>query len=383
MGNIIDGIQKDQPVIIVGYGAGYHIAALAKELPEQEICALEFNLQYANWFKKSLFYESVAVLPHVKMKTTDHLSAKERASIFSDVHQNNLLIQKTSMDIMPAKYNNVKLMLKDFQMQKDSIKNQIGTMIENFQKNIALNDSGIGELKDIYKGKKMILVSAGPSLDKQLPLLKKIREEGDIVIGAVGTAVRPLYRCGIIPNFLMIIDPQEGTMKQLTGIKLPNTPLYYMSTAYHDTVKLHAGPRRIVWQNGFMDAHKMAIMQNDPLIQTGGSVATALLDTMVFLGGQVIALIGQDLAFTGGKSHASHTAAEKEVEETANTIKVQNYYQTGEVITANNLSIYRKWFERYAENNAELSLYNCTEGGAYINGWKHSSLNDFHLLDIF
>lgn len=56
-----------------------------------------------------------------------------------------------------------------------------------------------------------------------------------------------------------------------------------------------------------------------------------------------------------------------------------NYYQTAEVHTARNFTIYRKWFEKYQETHTELALYNCTEGGAYIHHWKHISLQEYYL----
>lgn len=165
----------------------------------------------------------------------------------------------------------------------------------------------------------------------------------------------------------------------MTEIVLPETPLFYLSTAYHETILLHKGPRRIVYQEGYAAAEKRAIEKYEPVIQTGGSVATALLDIMVRLGGKSVALVGQDLAFTDGKSHANAAHAQQKVKEVQGAKKVINYYQTAEVHTARNFTIYRKWFEKYQETHTELALYNCTEGGAYIHHWKHISLQEYYL----
>ncbi|MGM7634568.1 6-hydroxymethylpterin diphosphokinase MptE-like protein [Bacillus sp. Hm123] len=162
-------------------------------------------------------------------------------------------------------------------------------------------------------------------------------------------------------------------------MSLPKTPLFYLSTAYHETVMLNKGPRRILWQKGFEEAEKIAALKQEPTIQTGGSVATALLDVMVQLGGESIALIGQDLAFTDGKSHSNQAHAQKEMKQTKASEKVLNYDRTGEVYTAKNLTIYRKWFESFAKNHPHLHLYNCTEGGAYIHNWEHIRLQDYYL----
>ncbi|MEK5071467.1 motility associated factor glycosyltransferase family protein [Sporosarcina sp. FSL K6-1508] len=372
--------MKDQEeIVIVGLGAGYHIRALAKVMPNKLITVIEFNDTFFKWFKNSSFYAHIVILENVSIKQFSCLSPTMKESIFSSVSSTNLLIHKNGLDILPDEYESVKAVLEDIKLQKNSIMNQIGNMNTNFEKNVLLNDKGIGKLQNKYKGKPMILVSAGPSLDKQLPLLKKINDEKKFIIGAVGTAVKPLVKFGIIPDFFAIIDPNQATYNQLTDLALPKTVLFYLSTAYHDTIMLHNGPRRILWQDGYGEAEKMAPKKKDPLIQTGGSVATALLDLMVYLGAESIALVGQDLAYTDGKSHANETHAQKEIKETQNAKKVMNYGQTGEVYTANNLNIYRKWFENYAKEHPHLQLYNCTEGGAYIHNWVHISLQNQHL----
>jgi hypothetical protein len=151
-----------------------------------------------------------------------------------------------------------------------------------------------------------------------------------------------------------------------------------MSTTYHETVASHEGPKYILWQKGFEHAEKMATLKSEPLIKTGGSVATALLDLMTFFGAQSIALVGQDLAYTGGKSHVSKAPALIEIKKTVSTKKVLNYYQNDEIETANNLIIYKKWFEDYAKRNKQLKLYNCTEGGAHILHWEHIPLREYY-----
>jgi len=376
--NAIESLKVNEEIVVVGLGAGYHIQALAQAIPNKPIIVIEFNDTFFKWFKKSSFYEHVTSYKNVYIKQFTCLTPTEKETIFASIRSTNLLIHKNGIDIFPVEYAGIKGILEDIKLQKNSIQNQIGNMISNFKKNILLNDPGIGILQNTYVGKPMILVSAGPSLDSQLPLLKKIRDNNNFIIGAVGTALIPLVNYGIIPDLFAITDP-KATHLQLLNLELPETTLLYLSTAYHDTVILHKGPRRILWQKGFEEAEKMAEIKKDPTIQTGGSVATTLLDVLIYLGGESVALVGQDLAFTDGKSHANETHSQTEIKQTLGTKKVMNYDQTGEVYTANSLNLYRKWFESYSKEHHYLQLYNCTEGGAYINNWKHISLHDYYI----
>lgn len=365
-------------ITVVGIGAGYHVKMLAESMPQKHISVIEFNEQYYNWFINSSFFERIKGINNLNINLFSNLSPENQKVIFSSVQSSNLLIHKCGLDIMPAKYNKLKDILEDIQFKKDSIKSQIGNMDRNFSENIKLNSMGIRKFKDKYKDRPFLLISAGPSLDKQIPFLEKIYHEKKIIIGAVGTALKPLVKNNIIPDFFSVIDPNSGTYEQISGLSLPNTTLFYLSTAFHETVKVHKGPKHILWQKGYPKAESMAVKLGDPLIQTGGSVATALLDLMVFLGAKKIALVGQDLAFTHGLSHANYSHAQRSVDESTSLYETTNYHQNGKVATAKNLTIYRKWFEDYALSNKEIELFNCTEGGAYINNWKHISLEDFH-----
>ncbi len=379
--NATANIKDNMDIWVVGLSAGYHITALTTMKTTATINIIEFNEEYYNWFMSSSFYQVLSQKKNINILNFDSLSQSEKKNLFQTISSTNILIHKNGLDTMPVKYNNVKILLEDIKLQKDSITRQLNSMDENFQKNIQLKDAGIGKLKNSIKEKSMILVSAGPSLNKQVPLLKIISGNDNFVIGAVGTSLKTLLNNEIMPNFVMITDSQPTTMQQLPAdlSSLKHIPLFYLSTAYHETTAIYNGPRKIIWQQGYVPAEKMASLKGDPIIQTGGSVATTLLDTMVFLGAHNIAVVGQDLAFTDGKSHATDSPYQININEQREDKKVINYYQNGYVYTAKNLNMYRTWFEQYANEHIDLRLYNCTEGGAFINNWEHIDLNEFYL----
>ncbi|WP_227394288.1 motility associated factor glycosyltransferase family protein [Jeotgalibacillus aurantiacus] len=368
----IHEINDEKPVYIIGIGAGYHIISLLRKASMSEVNIIELNENYKEWFADTEVGRYLTSLSEVKILDLNAFKNK----LFT-LDYTNLLIYHPSLQIVDSKYKSLVEQIKNIQIQKDSIGKQLTRMIDNFTENMKLNDKSISEFKDIYHNKKMILVSAGPSLDKQLPLLKEIRHRSDIVIGAVGTALRPLIKQKIVPDFFMITDANPETLQQLKDVKLPTTPLFYLCTSYHGTVLLHKGPKYVVFQKDFRLAEAAASAEKEPLIQTGGSVATALLDLMVFMGGEKIALVGQDLAYTNNKTHASESPAVIEYVTQSWSMMVKNYDQNGMVPTSRNLSIYRAWFEKYADTYKNLYLFNCTEGGAYINGWENTPLKKF------
>lgn len=372
---VAEEVYHEGDIVVFGLAAGYHIVALARLLPERKIRVLEGNMAFYNWFIKSPFYDAIAKLPQVKISSLS--SDIEIISLF-DTHSANIRTHKNGMDLLPAEFEGLKEALKDIEMGQFSYRHQKDKMFSNFRKNHQLKDSGIQQLKNQYKGKKAILIAAGPSLDKQLPILKEIQHNPNFVLGAVGTAMKPLEKAGITPDFFVIIDPNEGTYGQLTDVSFPQTPFYYMSTAFHDTILLHKGPRHIFYQVGWDLASEQAAKRKEPLIETGGSVATALLDLLVYFGCETIALVGQDLAYTDGVTHAKEANAVKEKE---GQLEVLAWDGQSTVKTDRNLNSYRKWMESYAQKNPHLHLFDCTEGGANINYFQSERLIDFILID--
>jgi len=370
-------VDLDYGITILGIGAGYHVLEIAQLHPSLDIHVIEFNKQYYKWFMSSPFLHNMSKFKNIKISAIDSLSKDQQRKLFSQEYTTNVLIHKSVVDTLPIKFMSIETTLKDIQMKQKSIRRQIDNMNDNFDKNSQLKDKGIADLHKQWRGQPAILVSAGPSLHKQLPLLKKIQEESDILICAVGTAVKPLLQLGITPRIIVIIDPNIGTFDQLTTLDLPKTTLLYLSTAYHDTILLHTGPRRILLQDGFDKAISLAKQQKEPLIKTGGSVATALLDLLVYLGAHSIALVGQDLAYTNNLSHTDGAHAQKEISGSLTTL---DYYQKEQVTTERNLNSYRRWIENYVKQNPDVQFFNCTEGGAYINNWKHVSLEDFYKM---
>ncbi len=254
-----------------------------------------------------------------------------------------------------------------------------------------------GRFKDVP----IVLCAAGPSLDKNVELLKGIEDR--VIVIAVNTAYRALATRGIKVHMVTALESFDIS-SQFEGLPISEVPL---------VAPLSANPR--LFEMGFRRIHsyvdhinyyalwiKKAVME-DVVLDVGGSVACSSLSLALFLGGNPIILIGQDLAYSQGRMYASGTVFEDievdvrgdvatlhnldakkriyeasgvdpdSVKDRAGLVRVKGWYGD-EVHTSEDFNFFRVWFESVARTFKDIRLVNATEGGAYINGYEHIPL---------
>lgn len=219
------------------------------------------------------------------------------------------------------------------------------------------------------------VVSAGPSLNKNIKELKRAKNKSFII--AVDTAVKPLLREGIVPDMFATLDGIKP-LELVETERAKELPLLTMVTAANAIMDYHTGKKffydegyRYIWDLFEMNGKKL---EGFPI---GGSVATLAFSMVCHLGFRKIIFVGQDLAYTDNKSHADGTFQNAMPEEnTEKFIKVPGNYEE-EVPTLKNLDSYRRWFGEYIEwwtKGHEAVFINATEGGARIEGTELMTL---------
>ncbi|MGG3563605.1 6-hydroxymethylpterin diphosphokinase MptE-like protein [Neobacillus rhizosphaerae] len=374
----IDIPPEKDILLIVGIGAGFHVEQFQKKYNKLQLVVIEFNHLYAEWAKKQLSLVKNLVSDG-KITFISSTNQDELKAILVSYLSNSsveLFIYKPAIELLQDLH--LKLWFKQMRLIRKSYENQKEKMEDNFRQNLLYQNNGLSHFSNPFKNKNFILVSAGPSLIKQLPLLKKLDATEKFVIACVGTSFKLLHQHRISPSFVMISDASDKIGQQFDFQYNKEVPLFFLSTANHDTVCNYRGPKYIIWQEGYRLSEEMSDEKQAPLIKTGGSVATCLLDLSVFLGAKSIALVGQDLAFTDLQTHAHGISCNKTKIRTDSLLAVQDFYRKKKVYTPLNLYTYKVWFENYAlTSKGPVELWNCTEGGAYIANWRNEKLQNF------
>ncbi|MEH2944202.1 6-hydroxymethylpterin diphosphokinase MptE-like protein [Lachnospiraceae bacterium KK002] len=228
----------------------------------------------------------------------------------------------------------------------------------------------------------VIIVSAGPSLNKNIMDLKKA--VGKACIIATDTAVKPLLNAGIIPDLFVIIDGlKPDILFQHKDIsRVPMVAMTAVSTGpmtYHKGKKFFYGADSALEDYLTGDIKKKESEQSTrviPYLVTGGSVATSAYALGLNMGTGTVILVGQDLAMTGNRTHADGTFQDEMDQIDADS---GEYFEVesvdgGKVLTRLDFDLYRRWFEDHFEKWDHVTVVDATEGGALIRGTKIMTL---------
>lgn len=221
------------------------------------------------------------------------------------------------------------------------------------------------------------VVSAGPSLNKNIKQLKRAKNKSFMI--AVDTALKPLLKEGIVPDMFATLDGIKP-VELIEQEEAKNIPLLAKLTSTKGMLDYHTGKKFFI-NEGLRYANELFAMNHKSIegFAVGGSVATLAFSLVCHLGFRKIIFVGQDLAYTGNKSHADGTFQEKmPQEDTKGFIMVPGNYED-ELPTLSNLDGYRKWFGEYIEQwekDHYVEFINATEGGARIEGTTLMTLSE-------
>lgn len=254
---------------------------------------------------------------------------------------------------------------QEIAFMKGPIKRFIHAMIENQIGNIPQMRDGVllGRCKRTWNKKMpVIMVSAGPSLEKNIEELRRVN--GRAFIFCVDAAVSMLLEAGIIPDMIACTD----AMKRMTCFedkRCQTIPILVTTNTPTALLDLHKGVR--MWGHDHRFVHLLLQKQMLPCAEIPfySGVATALFASVIELGAETIILTGQDLAYSeDGKSHV--TGRDE------GFVRDENYllegYYGGSVYSRGDWVSFHSWFEHMLQAFPERRVINATEGGARIRG---------------
>lgn len=376
--------------ILFGYGLGYIVDSLKEQLKFNEplividplfddSLLLEVQARHkATEIEKILYNsESIERLEYIVGAIKD-----------LDYQQTFKIICSPNYEkIFPEVYLQVLKKVKNIQQSNMVNENTIIIYSETWQKNFNANlltlfeDRNLTKLEQIYSCP-VIIASGGPSLTKQLPLLKKIQDK--VIIIVAGSTINSILPFGIIPDYITSIDATEKNYNQFKDLELNSSQLLY-SVFNHPGIREKFGNRGYAFTaSADRTIHHYLtekIGLSLPVMVGGGSVAQYAYSLAQYISSGPIALIGQDLAYTNNQSHAANNKQAKQIEEnlmTSDNLFTVEGFDGEDVLTSSMFNSMKITFEQMIENYPPKNIvFNCTEGGVRLRGFEQKTFIDF------
>ena len=346
--------------------------------PEIEIIYIVFHLFD---FSKELFSSHLVIASSELFTPTHYYAISQMKDVLSHARVYNLYINCSFYDAYHADMSKINenitsvFMYRLKEIGNDSTDVLIGInhttahipdMIESIPLKNIINQR-------TKKTKTAIIVSTGPSLNKQLELLKQVQNHATII--SVDSSYPILKAHGIKPDYVTSIERVEWTSKFFNSepSEFDKDIIFLTATLTHPTTVKYLKGRNVAYilrplpyEFGFED-------DDFGYLASGQSAAHLSFDIALALEHERIIFIGQDLAYGEGRSsHAKGHIFSGNSDKKKESKYTIAYGGDGLAETMYVWNLFREFFEHLIaivqSKNQNLLIYNCTEGGARIAG---------------
>jgi len=240
----------------------------------------------------------------------------------------------------------------------------VENMLDNLK--MIIDNPGINLLKNKFVGKPAVVISTGPSLMKNVHLLKDIGDKAVII--AADSALKPLLQMGHKPHLVTALEREPEIVQLVDGLSKEEVEGVYLAACpvvYKEVYEKWPGENIIVYRN--FDHFKWLKIDRG-IVNIRSSAGNMAFKVAEYLGCNPVILIGQDLAIDGEKtnidSHVLGGEQQSYLREMRYTVK-GNIQPTVE--TTASLKLFLESYEIDVAGYRGKCI-NSTEGGAYING---------------
>lgn len=240
--------------------------------------------------------------------------------------------------------------------------------------------NGLDEIRGKYKGKPAILVSAGPSLDKNIKDLKDA--EGKALILSCDACYNTCLENGVHPEGIATMERYRPTYEYFYEGRhfAKDLVLIGPTLLWPEIFENFEGKKLLMAKSGegvegWWSSHFPQI----DFLSMGHSCATAAFALAIEAGCNPIILIGSDLAFTDEKRHSESAHRNFKSTNDATNSKSDLWVESidgGKVRTTFVFNLFRAFYEQCAYLRTDRVMINATEGGALIHGMKNMTLKE-------
>ncbi|EKM1567589.1 motility associated factor glycosyltransferase family protein, partial [Campylobacter jejuni] len=366
-----------------GFGNGILFKALLQNKNHQHIVVFEKDIEII-WvifhildFSNELQNARLMVLENDKLQTQDYteLCSSKPFFQFSRIYFLELMshyyerFHEDVLELNKKLAENFKnIILRNGNDPKDALQG-----IEQFVYNLPqmITHPSYKELLSKRKGVSdtAIIVSTGPSLTKQLPLLKKYANKATIFCADSSYPI--LAKHGIKPDYVCMLERTEITAEFFNHDfgEFDKDIVFICAGVVHPKAIEYLKGRNLVITQKVLAFPYYINLKDFSYAAVGLSVAHTLSYLATYLSHKNIIFIGQDLAYAeNGNSHPDDYQNSATYESQAYEHILTEAYGGKKEIKTHEFWIFFKQILEAMIIKYHITTYNCTEGGARIEG---------------
>jgi hypothetical protein len=375
--------------ILLGFGLGYILDILIEENADRLIhyFIVESDLEILRAAFEARDLSHILSLPHVHFAwpVSGAELAEQWRKFFDPVRaqKSSFITYFPSVALNPEPFRAAAEMIQSqiFQIFTDinTLVNQSQTFLDNFVQNLpkAARAPGIAKFTNAFSGVPAVIVSAGPSLDKNIHELRGIEDR--ILIFSTDTALKPLLAAGVDPHFVLTGDPSLANYLHIKGAPSTNSLLIAEATSYPDVFGEFEGRTMTCTFESSALRSLSDLLGSKGTLRAWGSVATMALDFALCAGCNPIVFIGQDLAHTDGRIYCTGLSFDEQwFAGTVDPVSWQKHIDNSRsgkrtVIiedifgkpaeSTDKLASYWNWIIKVCGSHPGVQFVNATEGG--------------------
>lgn len=374
-------IRFDETIIMFGFNKGEYLECLKESICEKnKVYIIEPNDKAYEQYKDKINDKNISLISINDENLDFILSEIINSKNFLNF---NVQICENYDVLYEEEWIKLKILIDNL-YDKNSV--YLSTM-ETFKK-ITLENilSNLNEINYSYKfdsyinvnkNVPCIIVSAGPSLDKNLEVMVKNKDKLDkFFIIAGNRTLKPLLENDIEPDVVVSVDPQDITYDMVKYGFYAKVPLIYCEKSNCKLVREYAGKKIVVSQGALNSIENLKDMI---VCMSGGSVAHTCTDIAFLLGCNPIIFVGQDFAYTNEKSHA--LVAKNKIDNDFNKEEciIIKDINGDDIYSCDILNLYKENLENmlklYIQLNKDIEFKNASYG-ANIDYAKHEELSN-------
>lgn len=262
--------------------------------------------------------------------------------------------------------DDIRAILETVRIEYDSYYLHKKDVAINYWNNFRAGGKTVSEFDASKLKKDFIIIAGGPSVDDNMEFLQE--NQGKKTLIAVGTIFKKLVQNNITPDLVVMLDPNPLIYKQVEGIEDQQVPMLISMLTYWKLAAAYQGEKYFVPLVGMATAIGYPIDDYEDAWAVGGTVTNMAIIAASKFGAENVYLVGVDMAYPKGITHAAGTAQRKKISEEG-LIPLKGV-DGGTVYTDKVLKLYHGEVETLIKEADQISFYNMSQVGAKLAGTK-------------